>query len=306
MTESKSSPESMLADFDRHRPLLFSIAYRMLGSVADAEDIVQESYLRWIRASKQEVRSSKAYLSTTVTRLCLDHLRSARARRERYVGPWLPEPLLTDPAPDAADAAALEDSLSMAFLVLLESLSPVERAVFLLREVFGFDYAEVASLVGKREANCRQIARRAKRSVEARRPRFERSPEQEERLMGRFLEASVEGDMEGLLSLLSEDAVLYSDGGGKTRAALNPIFGADKIARFASNILRKAPPGFVVRRMRVNGRPGLVGYFGDGSPQSVTTLDVAKGRILAIRLVLNPEKLGNVPHLERFEEEDPE
>jgi RNA polymerase sigma-70 factor, ECF subfamily len=152
--------------FDRHRPLLFSIAYRMLGSVADAEDIVQESYMRWIRASERGVRSSKAYLSTAVTRLCLDHLRSARSRRERYVGPWLTEPLLTAPAPDAADAAALEDSLSMAFLVLLESLTLTERAGFLLREVFGHDYAEVASLVGKSEANCRQIARRTKRSVE--------------------------------------------------------------------------------------------------------------------------------------------
>jgi RNA polymerase sigma-70 factor (ECF subfamily) len=304
MNQDRTTPDSMLEAFDRHRPLLFSIAYRMLGSVADAEDVVQEAYLRW-QGTEEEVRSPKAYLSAVVTRLCLDHLRSARARRERYVGPWLPEPLLTEEEGSQVEQATdLDDSLSMAFLVLLESLTPVERAVFLLREVFGYDYAEVASLVGKSEANCRQIARRAKRSVEARRPRFESSPEQEERLMGRFLQASVEGDMEALLSLLSEDAVLYSDGGGKTRAALNPIFGAENIARFASRILRKAPPGFTMRWERVNGRPGLVGYFGDGSPHSVTTLDVAEGRIRAIRLVLNPEKLGAVLRLERYEKEE--
>jgi RNA polymerase sigma-70 factor (ECF subfamily) len=305
MSRDQRSPEFMLETFDQHRPLLFSIAYRMLGSVADAEDILQEAYLRWRQAPKREVRSPRAYLSTVVTRLCLDHLSSARARRERYVGPWLPEPLLTEPTTpevdEVGDAAALEDSLSIAFLVLLESLTPVERAVFLLREVFGYDYAEVSSLIGKSEANCRQIARRARRSVEARRPRFESSPGQEKRLMGSFLQASVGGDMEGLLSLLAEDAVLYSDGGGKTRAALNPIFGADKIARFASSILRKAPPGFVIRGSRANGRPALVGYFGDGSPHSVTTFEVADGRIRTIRLVLNPEKLGNVPHLERIE-----
>lgn len=299
MNRDRTPSDALLEAFAQHRPLLFSIAYRMLGSVADAEDITQEAYLRWLRAAQQDVRSPKAYLSTVVTRLCLDRLRSARARRESYVGPWLPEPLLAGPVPETGDDA-LDDSLSMAFLVLLESLTPSERAVFLLREVFGYDYAEVASLVGKSEANCRQLARRAKQSVKARRPRFESTSEQEERLMRRFLEASVEGDMEGLLSLLSEDAILYSDGGGKTRAALNPVLGADKIARYFSGILRKAPPGFVARQASVNGRPGLVGYFGDGNPHSVTTLDVKEGRIQAIRLLVNPEKLGNVPPPERL------
>jgi RNA polymerase sigma-70 factor, ECF subfamily len=171
MSQDRTAPDPMLEAFDRHRPLLFSIAYRMLGSVADAEDGVQESYLRWLGASEREVRSPKAYLSTEVTRLCLDHLGSARARRERHVGPWLPEPLLTEgERSEVEQAADLDDSLSMAFLVLLESLTPTERAVFLLWEVLGYDYAEVADLVGKSEANCRQIARRAKRSVEARRP----------------------------------------------------------------------------------------------------------------------------------------
>ena len=287
--------------FQQYRPLLFSIAYRMLGGVADAEDIVQEAFVRWQRASRIEVRSPKSYLSTVVTRLCLDHLRSAKVRREEYVGPWLPEPLLTDESPDVAETIELDETLSMAFLVLLERLTPAERAVFLLREVFDYRYGETAHIVGKSEANCRQIARRARESVAARRPRFEASAAQEERLMGSFLEACFSGDMEGLLALLSEDVILYSDGGGKTRAALNPIYGADKVARFFFGILRQVPPGFTVRRTQVNGRPGLIGYFGDGSPQNVATLDAAEGEIQALRLVLNPEKLGSVPPLEQLE-----
>jgi RNA polymerase sigma-70 factor, ECF subfamily len=284
--------------FDRNRPLLFSIAYRMTGSVMEAEDAVQEAYLRWQRASEDEVRSPSAYLSKVVTRLCIDRLRSARARREQYVGPWLPEPLLGEQAQEIRGQADLEDTLSMAFLVLLESLTPIERAVFLLREVFDYEYAEIASLVGKSEANCRQISRRARQSVAARRPRFESSPQQEERLMEGFLQASLGGDMEALLELLSDDVTLYSDGGGKTRAALNPIYGADNVARFLTGILSNIPPGFAVRQTRVNGRPGLVGYFEDGSPQSVASIEVAEGSIRAIRLVVNPEKLGNVPPLE--------
>jgi RNA polymerase sigma-70 factor (ECF subfamily) len=265
------------------------MAYRMLGSVMDAEDVVQEAYLRWQRAAREEeIRSPKSYLAAVVTRLCIDQLRSARARREEYVGPWLPEPLPTD-------RALLDDSLSMAFLVLLESLNPTERAVFLLREVFDYEYREISQLVGKSEENCRQIARRARQSVAARRPRFESSPEQEERLMRRFLEACFGGDMDGLLALLSEDVTLWSDGGGKTRAALNPIYGADNVARFIWGILRKAPSGFVVRPAFFNGRPGIIGYFGDGRPHSVVTFDFAEGSIRAIRLVVNPEKLRAVP-----------
>ena len=285
--------------YERHRPLLFSIAYRMLGSVMDAEDVVQEAFVRWRRAPEAEVRSPKAYLSAVVTRLCIDRLRSARERREEYVGPWLPEPLPDERAPDVAETVVLEESLSMAFLVLLESLTPVERAVFLLREVFDFDYAEVSRIVGKEEVNCRQISHRARASVAARRPRFERSPEAEERLTNEFLRACSAGDMEGLVTLLSRDVTLWSDGGGKTRAALNPIHGAANVARFFSGILSKVPPDFVVRRARINGRPGLVGYFGDGKPQSVATFELEEGRIVAIRLVVNPEKLGTVPPLER-------
>jgi len=290
--------------FGRNRPLLFSIAYRMTGSVMEAEDAVQEAYLRWQQASEDEVRSPSSYLSTVVTRLCIDRLRSARVRREQYVGPWLPEPVLGEQAKEIESKADLEDTLSMSFLVLLESLTPVERAVFLLREVFGYEYAEIASLVGKSEANCRQISRRARQSVAARRPRFESSPKQEERLMEGFLQASLEGDMEALLALLSEDVILYSDGGGKTRAALRPIYGADKVARFLTGILSNIPPDFAVRQTRINGRPGLVGYFGDGSPQSVVSIEVAEGSIMAIRLVVNPEKLGSVPPLEHAEREE--
>lgn len=281
------------ATFDRHRPLLFSIAYRMLGSVMDAEDVVQEAFVRWRRASAAEVRSPKAYLSAVVTRLCIDELRSAKIRREEYVGPWLPEPLPTEPAPDAA---ALDGSLSMAFLVLLESLNPTERAVFLLREVFEYDYDEISRLVDKSEANCRQIARRARQSVAARRPRFERSPEQEERLAQRFVEACTSGDLEDLLELLSDDITVWSDGGGKVTAARHPIHGPDRVARFFLGLVSKAPPAFVARLARINGGPGIIGYV-DGHPLNVLTFDVADGRIRAIRIVLNPEKLRAVPPL---------
>jgi RNA polymerase sigma-70 factor (ECF subfamily) len=282
--------------FYQHRPLLFSIAYRMLGSVMEAEDVVQEAFVRWQQAP-EEVRSPNAYLSTVVTRLGIDRLRSARASREEYVGPWLPEPLLTEPGSDAADAVVLDESLSMAFLVLLETLSPLERAVFLLREVFDYDYPEVSRLVGKSEANCRQIAHRARTSVAARRPRFENSPKVEERLTREFLEVCTTGDLEGLVSMLSEEATMWSDGGGKTRAALNPIYGREKISRFLISILQKTPPGFTFRIVPVNGQPGIVLYV-DRKPTAVATLDFADDRVAAIRLVVNPEKLGNVPPLE--------
>jgi RNA polymerase sigma-70 factor, ECF subfamily len=297
MKREGSVSEAAAETFERHRSLLFSIAYRMLGSLMEAEDVVQEAFLRWQGASGGEIHAPKSYLSAVVTRLSIDRLRSAKARREEYVGPWLPEPIATGEGSDVAGTVILDETLSMAFLVLLESLTPVERAVFLLREVFDYDYAEIASLVGKSEDNCRQISRRARQSVAARRPRFESSPEQEERLMDSFLEACMSGDMESLLALLSEDSTLWSDGGGKTRAALRPIYGADRVARFFSGILRKAPSGLVVRRASINGRPGFVGYFEDGSPQSVTTFDVAEGTIRAIRIVVNPEKLRNVPRM---------
>jgi RNA polymerase sigma-70 factor (ECF subfamily) len=279
--------------FEEHRPLLFSIAYRMLGSVMDAEDVMQEAFVRWRRAG--EVRSPKAYLSSVVTRLCIDQLRSARARREEYAGPWLPEPLAVEPA---GDPAVFDETLSMAFLVLLESLSPVERAVFLLREVFDYDYAEISRIVGKSEANCRQIARRARQAVAARRPRFDPAPEEGERLVRRFVEACMSGDMEGLLQVMSEDITLWTDGGGRVRAARNPIYGADRVARFLLGVAPKAPPGLRFRFARINDQPGLIGYHADGSPQGVATFDISGGRIAAIRYVINPEKLRSIPPLE--------
>lgn len=281
-------------DFERHRSLLFSIAYRMLGSVADAEDVVQEAYLRWREVPESEVRSPRSYLSAVVTRLSIDRLRSAQAWREAYVGPWLPEPLLADRTEEIADSTELDESLSMAFMVLLESLNPVERAVFLLREVFAYDYEEISHIVGKSEDNCRQIARRARQSVAARRPRFERSPEQEERLTQQFVETCMSGDMEGLLELLSEDVTLWSDGGGKVAAARQPIHGPERVARFLLGVLRTVPPGFSARLTQVNGGPGVVGYV-DGHPTSAVALDVADGRLHGVHIVVNPEKLRAIP-----------
>jgi RNA polymerase sigma-70 factor, ECF subfamily len=240
-------------DFERHRSLLFSIAYRMLGSVTDAEDMVQEAYLRWREVPEAEVRSPKSYLSAVVTRLSIDRLRSTRVQREEYVGPWLPEPLVSNRAEEGADLVEFDETLSMAFLVVLESLNPVERAVFLLREVFDYDYEEISRIVDKSEANCRQIARRARSAVAARRPRFERSPEQEERLTRRFVETCTSGDMKGLLELLSEEVTLWSDGGGKVAAAPYPIHGPERVVRFLLGVLRTVPPGFSVRPAWVNG-----------------------------------------------------
>ncbi len=281
--------------FEQYRKMLFSISYRMLGSVAEAEDVIQEAFLRWRNISGDEVRSQKAYLSAVVTRLCIDRLRASKIRREEYVGPWLPEPLLTEP--DGADAVALDESLSMAFLVLLESLTPTQRAVFLMREVFDYDYPEISRIVGKSEDNCRQTAHRAREAVAARRPRFDSSKEQEERLAQRFVEACSDGDMQGLLALLSEDIMLYSDGGGRVRAALNPIHGPEKVSRFLLGILGKTPPGFSTGMAWINGHPGVIGYT-NGQPMSVVALSASEGQIQAIHIVVNPEKLRTMPPLD--------
>ena len=240
------------------------------------------------------MRSPKSYLSAVVTRLSIDRLRSARVKREEYVGPWLPEPLLSDRAEEGADSIELDESLSMAFLVLLESLNPVERAVFLLREVFDYDYEEISRIVAKSEDNCRQIARRARQSVAARRPRFDRSAAQEERLTERFVETCVSGDMEGLIGLLSEDVTLWSDGGGKVAAAPYPIHGPRAVARFLLGVLRTVPPGFSARPTQINGGRGVVGYV-DGHATSVVALDFEDGRLRRIRIVVNPQKLRALP-----------
>ena len=284
-----------LEAFDANRQRLFSIAYRMLGSVADAEDLVQETFLRWQQADPAEVRSPRAYLTTVISRLCINHLKSARTHREEYVGPWLPEPLLTGQAPDPGGDGRLAESLSVAFLVLLESLSPVERSVFLLREVFDYDYAEIAHILGRSEAICRQTLRRAREHVAARRPRFDPSPEQRERLAEQFLKTSADGDLQGLLALLAEDVALWADGGGKTVAALRPILGAHWVVRFITGALRKfVPAERVSRRTEINGQPGIISYVGR-RPISAVILDAVGDRIQTIYIVTNPGKLARLP-----------
>ena len=275
--------------FTEHRQYLLSLGYRMLGSMADAEDLVQETYLRWQQASPDEIRSPRAFLTTILTRLALNHLDSARVRREQYVGPWLPEPVVTTAPPDPAE---LSESLTMAFLVLLESLSPLERAVFLLHEVFDYSHAEVAEITGSTEAACRQAFRRAKAAIAARRPRFKPSPSAAERLTSRFLDAVHAGNIDDLLSMLHQDAVSYSDGGGQTRAALNPIYGADRVARFLIGIAHKA--GNLTRQsVLINGQPGFIGYI-DGKARTAMVLDIEDDRIRNVYIVVNPQKLQNL------------
>jgi len=277
----------------RYRPLLFSIAYRMTGSALDAEDLVQETFLRWQGADRAAVTDHKAYLTTVVTRLAIDHLRAARARREEYVGPWLPEPIATDGDGAVAsldDQAALAESLSLAFLVLLESLTPVERAVFLLHDVFAYPFDEVARIVGKSAATCRQIAGRARRHVRERRPRFAPSPAEHADLTRRFARACADGDLDGLLTLLADDATAWTDGGGKAPTARRPIHGATNVARYLLGVVAKAPVDVVARVRAINGQPGLVVVAGEDIV-AVIALEVADGRVAAIRLVVNPDKL---------------
>jgi RNA polymerase sigma-70 factor (ECF subfamily) len=279
------------------RPLLLSIAYRMVGSVAEAEDLVQDAYLRFHRAVEggEVVESPKAYLSSIVTRLAIDHLRSARVRREQYVGPWLPEPLVTDDAPDPAEQAETADSLSMAFLVLLETLSPVERAVFLLREVFGFSYDEIAGVVHKTVDNCRQIAARARRHVEARRPRFEASRQQRNELARRFFDAIGDGNLEGLTELLAADVVMMGDGGGKAPAIRKPIHGAERVAMYVIRLTDWLRTGrLVIQPVEINGQPGAITVDEDGRIFNVFSLDIVDGRVQTIRGILNPDKLRHL------------
>jgi RNA polymerase sigma-70 factor (ECF subfamily) len=280
------------------RPLLFSIAYRMLGSASDAEDIVQEAFLRFHRetAAGTQVESPKSYLSAVTTRLCIDHLRSARVRRESYVGTWLPEPLLTDETSDAERHAETADSLSMGFLVLLESLTPVERAVFLLREVFEYDYDEIASVVSKSEENCRQIAVRARRQVQAGKPRFEASKAEREELARRFFRAAGEGDVDSLVGMLAADVVAYADGGGKAAAFPRPVHGRDKVLRLlqagATRGARLSVSG--IRLAEINGQPGAMFLDPDGVPVAALSLDIADGQVQTLHAVNNPEKLAHL------------
>ena len=249
--------------------------------------------MRWLQASDGEIQSPKAFLSTVVTRLCIDQLRSARARRELYVGPWLPEPLPTDQRQDLTETAILGESLSFAFLVMLESLGPLERAVFLLREVFDYDYAEIAAIVGKSEAYCRQVLHRAHQHLEQRRPRFEVSRQQQERITSQFLDVSLGGDMQGLLNLLADDVVFVADSGGKAWGGPKPVHGADNVARGVLGGRRFLPPGIQGGIEEVNGQPAIVGYD-DGRPVIVLLLDIEGERIRNIYQVTNPDKLHGI------------
>jgi RNA polymerase sigma-70 factor (ECF subfamily) len=272
---------------DELRPLLFSIAYRMVGSGAEAEDLVQEAFLRFHRA--EAVETPKAFLTTVVTRLAIDHLRSARVRREAYVCPWLPEPLVS--VPGAEDRVEADETLSIAFLTLLERLTPVERAVYVLHELFGYGHDEVAAIVEKSSANCRQILVRARKHVDAGRPRYEPSRERREALLNRFLAAVRLGDVDGLVGLLAADAVHYADGGGKAQATRVPIYGADKVARLWGNLRNRAPE-FELRLVDVNGQPGVAAVAPDGALLTVLTVDVADDRVQTVWAVVNTDKLA--------------
>jgi RNA polymerase sigma-70 factor (ECF subfamily) len=296
------------AAFIELRPLLFSIAYRMLGSVAEAEDVVQDAFLRWRRAAGAgaEVESAKSYLAATVTRLAIDHLRRVKTRRETYTGPWLPEPLVAGTEEDVAEQAEMADSLSMAFLVLLEDLKPVERAVFLLREVFEYGYPEIAEVVEKSEANCRQLFARARQRIEAGTPRFEASAGERDELARRFFAACTEGDMDGLLELLSADAVAVGDGGGKAYAARTPIHGAQRVATFLVRLFEQGTRiGARLELTQVNGYPGALAYDANGLLLTVFSLDVVEGRVQAIRSVVNPDKLRHLGPISPFGRPDP-
>jgi RNA polymerase sigma-70 factor, ECF subfamily len=296
---NNSAPKSMgKIVYEELRPLLFSIAYRMVASASDAEDIVQEAFLRFHRETSrgEDIDSPKAWLSTVTTRLAINHLQSARVRRESYVGTWLPEPLLTDTESEAVRHAETADSLSLAFLVLLESLSPVERAVFLLRDVLDYGYDDIATVVGKSEDNCRQIALRARRQIEAKKPRFEASRRKRKELSRRFFDAVLAGDMEGLTSLLAADVVAYGDGGGKAPAFPRPLYGRGRVLRLLLGIGRPSARLGVsdIRHAEVNGQPGALLLDVDGRPVVVVSLDISDGLVQTVRAISNPAKLRHL------------
>ena len=281
-----SGPET----FERQRPRLLSLAYRMLGSMAEAEDAVQEAWLRWVATDASRVESPDAWLTATVSRLCVDQLRAARVRREAYPGPWLPEPVRTGAPADTA-------SISLAFLVLLESLSPDERAAYLLHEIFDYSHAEVAELLGKQEAACRQLAHRARQRVQDGRPRFAPSREQHQRILGAFFQAALQGDLTGMKQVLAEDATLWTDGGGRVRgAASKPVHGAEPIARLFQLLGQRFPESAGLRYgiEEINGWPAIVRRM-DGAASFVLTIETDGAKILALRTVLNPEKLRLAP-----------
>ncbi|MFF3291362.1 RNA polymerase sigma-70 factor [Streptomyces sp. NPDC003023] len=279
--------------FEEHRPVLTGVAYRMLGRIADAEDVVQEAWLRWSAEERDGVHEPRGYLVRITTRLAIDRLRHVRSRRESYVGPWLPEPVATHfgQTPDTAEQAVLADSVSFAVMVVLESLSPLERAVFVLREAFGFPYAEIAATLEKSEPAVRQLAGRARRHVEERRHRYDVDPAECRALTERFMSAAAGGDFEGLLSLLAPDVRLVGDSGGKSKAPLRVIESADKVGRFFFAVARQSIPDADFRFVEINGAPALL-VLSAGRPDSVVQIEVLDGRIQCVYIVRNPDKLA--------------
>jgi RNA polymerase sigma-70 factor (ECF subfamily) len=283
--------------FETYRSYLFAIAYRMLGSAMDAEDMVQETYLRYQATPPETIRSLKAFLTTILTRLCMDQLQLARRQREQYVGPWLPEPLLTGPASESDDLAErveTDETISLAFLLLMEELQPIERAVFLLREVFEYDYAEIATFLGKSEVACRQWFSRAKKHLADHRPRFPASPETHKQLLSGFFEAVQDGNIAPLMDALAENVTLWADGGGIVKgAALNPIVGRDEVIRYGLRTRHFLPEGYRVEWGEVNGQPAVIVRGGERA-FLIMTIEVEAGRIQTIRVIGNPEKLARI------------
>ncbi len=287
---------AQLDSFEQYRYLLFSIAYRMVGSAMDAEDLVQDAYLRWQSAATEEIDNPKAFLTTVVTRLAIDHYRSARVQREQYVGSWLPEPILTDVNKRVihdGDPVALADTVSMAFLVLLETLSPAQRAVFLLRDVFDFPYRDIAAIVDQSEPSCRQMASRARAHIRAGRPRFEVARDEHEALTRRFLQSCATGDLDALMAMLAPEVTSWADGGGVVSAIRQPMLGAGRVARLFVQLWRQATPAMRWRILQVNNQPGFAIYDGD-TIITVVALDVVDGLIAGIRAVVNPTKLRHL------------
>ena len=283
--------DDALVLFQEHRPVLFGIAYRMLSSAADAEDVLQDAWLSWSRVDLATVVEPRAYLARTVTNLSLNRMGSAAVRREAYVGTWLPEPLVT--GPDAGDGVEQAEAISLAMVVVLESLSPLERAVFVLKEVFGFPYGEIAGMLDRTEVSVRQVGSRARSHVQSRRPRYEAPPEVRRQVTDEFLAACVGGDLNRMMEMLAPDVTVWSDGGGKVRAALRPIVGADKAARWILGVLARPIPDFGVHHVLVNGQPGLLVTSGEMA-DSVLVVELDETGITGIRVVRNPDKLTGV------------
>jgi RNA polymerase sigma-70 factor (ECF subfamily) len=288
--------DPVTAEFEAQRAYVFSIAYRLLGTVSDAEDMVQETYLRWRLAPDEHIRSTRAYLATIVVRLCMDQLRSARAKREVYVGPWLPEPLVTSDRADLTDSVIMRESLSFAFLLMLEKLSPLERAVFVLREVFDFDYSEIAQIVEKSEANCRQVFHRARQRMHEDGVRFEPHAEEVHALAQQFMQAASSGDLDGIIRLLAEDVTHTPDGGGKAAVGgLRTIHSPDRVARGTLGNLMKMPPDKAWIE-EINGQSAIVATRG-GKPYAVLVVETRNGQIHRLYTVVNPDKLTDIARL---------